>query len=361
MIIAPQPESNPFWQVVRDAALEAGYAAVGDLNAPEAEGVGWLDVNVAEGVRQSAADAYLRPALDRPGLTVATGALVTGLIVRGGHCAGVRYTVDGREQTAYASAEVILTAGVIGSPQLLQLSGIGPADHLRSLGIQVACDLPGVGENLQDHPQTGVAYITTRPAQHATYARKPAVVLRSGPGRKTADLQFIFIDRPIVPRGRPLSDDGYTLAVSLMTPDSRGRVRLRSSDPAAAPSIDLSLLTAAGDVERLVAGLRLARVIGEAHALDDWRKAERAPGPAVTDDTGLADYVRHSATSYFHAAGTCRMGEDNGAVVDSLLRVRGVTGLRVADASVMPTVVSANTNATVLAVAERAADLILRA
>ncbi|GAB2843560.1 FAD-dependent oxidoreductase [Actinoallomurus bryophytorum] len=355
MRVAAPVVDDPLWLAMRRAALEAGHAETTDLSGAVQEGVAWLEVNVVDGRRQSAADAYLRDVLDRPNLTVRTGARVLRLTVENGRCRGVEYVAGGEPRRARAGAEVVLAAGAIGSPRLLMLSGIGPAGHLREVGVEVVTDLPGVGANLQDHPQTRVGYTATRPTRMPVLARRPLVVLRSDPSAAEPDLQFVFGRAARRLRGVAVPGDGYSISVGLMTPASRGGLRLASADPAAAPLIDPAYLADERDLERLVTGLRLAREIGAAPALADWRDEEISPGPSLRSDDDLRDYVRRSVSTYFHLTGTCGMGTGEMAVVDPRLRVRGVEGLRVADASVMPAIVSANTNATVLAIAERAA------
>ncbi|WP_433285185.1 GMC family oxidoreductase [Pseudonocardia sp. CA-142604] len=356
MIVAQGEVAHPLWEGAVEAAVEVGHPGATDLNNGLEEGVGWSEYNVVGGVRQSAADAYLVPALDRPNLAVATGAQARRLILDGGRCNGVEYTKDGELRTASAAREVVLAAGAIGSPQLLLLSGIGPAAQLRDAGVDVAADLAGVGEGLHDHPMTTVGYRTTRPVRAATFVRKPHVRLRSDPALPI-DLHLIFSDTPAPSTGTLGAGDGYAMRVALMTPFSRGSVRLNPADPEGAPLIDPNYLADERDVERMVVGVRRAREVGEAKAFSPWRDRELLPGSDVRDDAACREFVRRSVTTYFHPVGTCRIGVDDGAVVDPELRVRGVEGLRVADASVMPVIVSANTNATTLAIAERAAVL----
>jgi choline dehydrogenase len=237
------------------------------------------------------------------------------------------------------------------------LSGIGPAPHLRALGIEVAANLGGVGANLQDHPKAQVSYRTRDPQFAATFARKPLVLTRTNPAGPP-DLQMIFVEMPFHPRFMPGAENGYSILFSLMTPASRGTLRLASADPAAAPVIDPRYLQDAGDVARMVTGLRLAREVGAAHALAARRIEEIFPGPAVDSDAEIRQYLQSTITSYYHPVGTCRIGTDDLAVVDPQLKVHGIEHLRIADASVMPSLPSGNTNAGVLAVAERAAALL---
>ena len=357
MIVAPAPATDPLWEACFEAAVQAGYPANPDSNAASAEGTSWNDVNVVDGARQSAADGYLTPIADRTNLTILADAHVRRLLIVDGVCRQVEYTSDGQIHTSTAEREVVLAAGVIGTPQLLMLSGIGPAQHLRDHGIAVMADLPGVGANLQDHPKSQVAYTTRRPVRPAGFARKPHVLLRTD-ASADPDMQIIFLEAALHPRWVPAPEDGYSVIFSLMTPASRGTVRLAGADPLQPPLIDPDLLGDERDVRRMVAGLRVAREIGSAAAFAPVRDKELFPGPNADTDDELVAYLRATVTSYFHAAGTCRIGSDPMAVVDPLLRVRGIANLRVADASVMPSLVSGNTNAAVLGIAERAASLL---
>jgi choline dehydrogenase len=356
----PKPVAtlNPLAQAFFEAVQECGYPASADLNGAEDEGVAAHELTVADGARQSAADAYLRPFLDRPNLTVVTGAAACKLLISGSRCTGVQYTADGHLRTAGA-AEVVLCAGVIGSPHLLMLSGIGPAGALRGHGIQVTADLPGVGENLSEHPWTPVVYAAAQPVPADAISHSGVLAaLRTDPALPAPNVQVIYGDMPRTPPGMHGPRNGYTILFALLNPDSRGSVRLACAEPAAAPLIDPGLLADQRDVDAMTAGLRLTREIGEAQALAPWREEEALPGAAVTTAAGQRDYLRRGTGAYWHPVGTCRMGTDPAAVTDPELRVHGISGLRVVDASVMPSLPGANTNATVLAIAERAADLI---
>jgi choline dehydrogenase len=357
MVVATPPAIDPLWEATFAAAVEAGHAVNPDGNDGAAGGTSWSEVNVVGGRRQSAADAYLTPVLHRSNLTVVTDARAEQLVFDGATCTGIEYRTQDGPQTALAAREVVLAAGAIGTPQLLMLSGIGPGEHLRDLGIEIRAELPGVGGNLQDHTKSQVSYRAQHPVRPATYARKPVVLARTDPSGPL-DLQMIFVEFALHPRFVPGAEDGYSILFSLMTPASRGQVRLASTDPADPPLIDPHYLQDPADVARMVAGLRLAREVGTMPALASVRSAELFPGAQVQTDAEIHDYLRRSVTTYFHPVGTCRMGTDDLAVVDPQLRVRGLDGLRVADASVMPSLVSGNTNAAVLAVAERAAYLI---
>jgi choline dehydrogenase len=256
---------------------------------------------------------------------------------------------------------VVLAAGTVGSAQLLLTSGIGPPSDLRAVGVEVAADLPGVGANLFDHPMSGVVYRSARPVPAGQNNHGEALgLIRSHPGAGTPDLQIMFVDVPLRAQTLPgpAIGEGYTLATSLMLPRSRGTVRLASAEPGTPPLIDPNYYADPRDLHAFVVGVRAARAIGRTAALDQWRGEEVLPGPGVDDDASLRAYLRRNLSTYAHPGGTCRIGTDGHAVVGTDLRVRGISGLRVADASVMPSAPSANTNATVYAIAERAAALI---
>jgi choline dehydrogenase len=254
---------------------------------------------------------------------------------------------------------VVLTAGAVGSPQLLMLSGIGPATHLREVGVDVVLDLPGVGANLHDHPMTGITYTASRPLPPSSNNHGEAFgLMRSDPSLAGPDLQVVFCACPIYDPTLQGPAQGYTILANLMSPHSRGSLRLAGADPLLPPVLDPNYLADNRDLDALVTGLGIVREIGRASALDPWRGEEVLPTPDITDDAALRAYVRDSLMTYWHYVGTCRIGMDDMAVVDERLRVRGIDGLRVADASVIPSIPSANTNATVLAIAERAAELL---
>ena len=290
-----------------------------------------------------------------------TSALVHRVRLEGDRCTGVDYSVGTSLYGARCTGEVIVTAGAVGSPQLLLRSGIGPQSDLRSAGIGVATDLPGVGANLFDHPMSGVVYRSAQPVPAGRNNHGEALgLIRSHPGARTPDLQIMFADIPLR-AGKlpgPAIGEGYTLATSLMLPRSRGSIRLASAEPGTPPLINPNYYADPRDLHAFAAGLRAAREIGRAAPLDEWRGEEVLPGPDLNDDASLRAYLRRNLTTYAHPGGTCRIGTDAGAVVGTDLRVHGIDGLRVADASVMPSPPSANTSATVYAIAERAAVLI---
>jgi choline dehydrogenase len=358
MTVAPAAGRDPLWEACFQAAVEAGHPAIPDGNGATAEGTSWTDMNVVGGERQSAADAYLSQVGGRANLTIMTGAHARRLIIEHHHCRGVECTAAGRDHSIFAGREVVLAAGVIGTPQLLLLSGVGPEQHLRDLGIAVAADVPGVGANLHDHPMSEVSYTSVRPVRTDPHARRPHVLFRSEPSA-APDFQIFFIEFPVHPRWAPGPEDGYSIVFALMTPASRGSIRLASSDPDEAPLIDPNYLANEHDVERMLTGLRVARQIGSATALAGLRDKELFPGPDAQTAGDLQAYLRRSVSTYYHPVGTCKIGDDSRSVVDSQLKVRAIAGLRIADASVIPSIVSGNTNATVLAIAERAADALL--
>jgi choline dehydrogenase len=346
MVVGVPGATAPLWETALEAALDAGYAYNEDCNAASGEGVSFHENNVVNGKRLSASDAYLTPVLHRPNLTIRGNARVRRLLLEKNVCRGVEY---GDGEQVRATREVILTAGAIPTPKLLMLSGIGPADHLRSVGVEVLVDLPEVGANFHDHVKSQIAYASTTPVHVPHLARKPHVMLRSDPS-VDPDLHILFADFAVSPRWRPLAEPGYSIIFGLLAPASRGHIRLAGADPDLPPIVDPNLLAEPADLDRMVRGLHVAREIGATAAFAPLRKDELFPGAGAD----LRAYIRATATSYTHVVGTCRIG----AVVDPDLKVYGVENLRIADASVMPSVPAANTNPAVLAIAERAVDLI---
>jgi choline dehydrogenase len=365
------------------SAVAAGYPRNDDFNGERQDGVGQYQVTQKRGRRWSAADAYLKPALDRPNLTVRTGAQATRVLVEGGRATGVEYVSGGRRHVAHADREVVLSGGAINSPQLLMLSGIGPADHLRSVGLEVVHDLPGVGNGLQDHPLVPVIW-NVRSGKSLFRAESPSGYLqwfgarrgpltsnlaeaglftRSDDGLPEPDLQFHFLPVKFWRQAEVDPDvDAFTAATVLVDVHSRGSVRLRSADPTWNPAIDAGYLTDDRDLEALVTGVEKAREIASVGPLAAVLAGEWSPGGAVHGREELRRSVRETLESLYHPVGSCRMGtgddSDDTAVVDPQLRVRGLDGLRVVDASVMPTLIRGNTNAPTIMIAERAADLI---
>jgi choline dehydrogenase len=349
----PEPVRHPVARALVEALIGAGHPVTADLSGARQEGVCWPDLAItAARQRASPYTAYLAPVTaTRPNLEVRTGCLVTHLVIRNGRCTGVTYVHDGTGGEASADAEVIACAGAIGTPKLLMLSGIGPARHLTALGIGVTADLPGVGENLQDHAVVMATYLSARPLPGSRHNHGEAYAALRSPLADTVPDLHVF---PIL-RGAP--ESAFALAAAVMTPASRGTVRLPSADPGAPPLVDPRFLAGPGDLDRLAAGLAIARNAAADPAFAALGITETAPGPGIRGDS-LRAWIRREAGSYFHPAGTCRLGTGPDAVTDPLLRVYGVTGLRVADASVMPVIPNAPPHATVLAIAEKAAALI---
>jgi choline dehydrogenase len=366
-----------------DAGVAVGHPRTEDFNGADQEGVGLLQVTQKDGKRHSAAAAYLHPVVDRPNLDVDTNARVTTVRFEGTRAIGVDYVQDGESARAEASAEVVLCSGAVNSPQLLMLSGVGPADHLEDHEISVTVDRPGVGRNLHDHPLFAVNYEATRPVSLAT-AEKPwnlvrylaryllfkkgplttsgpeaAAFVRSEPGLQAPDLLIAFapafLDEASL---EPPDGHGFAIAIGLLRPESRGRITLDSADPFTAPVIDPNYLDEDVDLSRLTEGLRRAREIVQASPFDDYRGDELTPWSADPTEDEIAAYIRDTAGTFYHPVGTCKMGDDEMAVVDDELRVRGTEGLRVVDASVMPEVVSGGPNAATIMIAEKAADYI---
>jgi len=368
------------------AARNCGVPANDDFNGPNQDGVGYYQVTQKAGRRWSAADAYLKPAADRPNLTVQTDALVTGIEIEGGRATGVRYLRRGAEELAEAGSEVIVCGGVIGSPQLLMLSGIGPADHLREHDIAVVADSPGVGSNLSDHPvvtamwsapktrslweKAGPANLARWQMTHTgpmtTNIAEAGGFSRTDPALSAPDIQWHVLPVPYLDGG--LADPAsraLSVLITLVAVGSRGKIRLRSSDPRHKPLIDPSYLSDLADLDPLVAAVGMAREFAAARPLSRQLKSEMAPGTDVRTDAELREWIRGNLSTLYHPVGTCAMGGDSRlaaskltSVLDTELRVRGVEALRVVDASVMPTVPRGNTNAPTIAIAERAADLI---
>lgn len=362
MRVAPLPGLHPFMSMARQAVAERGFPLSDDLSGAGQEGAAFVDQNVVDGVRQSAADAYLRPVTGtRPNLAVMTGSRVHRLLMDDGRCTGVEFTSPGQPaRRLEAAKEVVLCAGVFGSPQLLLLSGVGPADELRAHGIDVVHDLPGVGCNLHDHPASTVIFTARQALPRIPDSSTLVAALRSDPVLTSPDLQFMFVEYPFVPVAGEDTGGGFSILVQALLPHSRGRVRLASADPAAPPLIDPGFYTDERDLDVMLRGLRHAREFGRSLALSSLYKSDFQPGPTVVTAAQQTDFLRRTTHSAQHPAGTCRIGTGDRAVVDPLLRIHGLQGLRVADASVMPTPVGANINATVLAVAERAADLLVQ-
>jgi choline dehydrogenase len=367
-----------------EAGRQGNYPFTDDFNGPQQEGFGSLISTITDNQRASAARCYLHPVMNRPNLQVITKALTSRILVQGGRASGVEYIKDGRVHTLKADREVILSGGAINSPQLLQLSGIGDGDHLAPLGVKVVHELKGVGQNLQDHLAVGVKQRLTQPISVLPYTKplKSGMVLlqylltKGGPGSSPGfesmaflksrpeliapDLQYYILHLMYEDHGRKvINEHGFMVYYNSLRPQSRGWIRIRSKDPLQHPAIQPNCLQAEDDVRTMRDGVKIGRDIISQKAFAPYRGSEYGPGEAVKTDADIDAYVRRTAESIYHPVGTCKMGQDSLAVVDDRLRVHGLTGLRVVDASIMPRVVSGNTNAPTIMIAERAADFIL--
>jgi choline dehydrogenase len=375
------------WDILeafRDAAHEIGIPRRDDFNDGDNEGSGFFEVNQRNGIRWTTAKAFLRPAARRPNLHVVTGALVAGVTLEGRRATGVRYLADGQEQTATADGEVILAAGSINSPKLLELSGIGDPEVLSRHGIAVHHALPGVGKNLQDHLQIRTVFRVTgartlnqlansrigKMRMALEYALRRSGPLSMAPSQlgifsrsdetvATPDLEYHIQPLSTDKLGDPLHPwPAVTVSVCNLRPESRGSCHIRSRHPGDQPAISLNYLNAQRDRDVALKAVRQARSLAAATALRRYAPVEVLPGSPVTTDNDMLRAIGDIATTIFHPVGTCRMGHDHGAVVDDRLCVRGLDGLRVVDASIMPTITSGNTASPVVMIAEKAADLI---
>ena len=372
-------------EAVIGAAQANGVPRTNDFNGRSQEGAGYFQLTTKNGWRQSAAEAYLRPAEKRDNLTVLTDTQVARVLFEGRKAVGVVCRTGDRTRNIKARCGVILSAGAIQSPQLLMLSGIGPAKHLQANDIPVLIDRPQVGQNLQDHLQFRLIYrankaITTNDALRSLWGRFKLglewLLFRSGalaiginqggifarlmPESKTPDIQFHVATLSADMAGGKVHDfSGFTLSVCQLRPESRGHIELASSDPMARPLIHANYLATETDRAYAVKSIEFARKLAQTKPLSDLVEAEAVPGPAVKTEEDILEFARRSGATIFHPSGTCRMGTDDDAVVDPRLRVRGVSGLWVVDCSIMPTLVSGNTNVPAMMIAEKAADMIL--
>ena len=378
---SPNPLVAPFIA----AGKSAGWPNNHDFNGEQFEGIGPYQVTHRNGERFSAAKAYLTPALTRPNLTVITGIRVTRLLLAQRRAVGLQALHEGREVTIHVKRELLLAAGALQSPQLLLLSGIGEADQLLRHGIPIQHELPGVGRNLHDHPD--VVQVVEAPALTQSFGISPHGVLnvaravmqwrrersgllttnfaeaggfiRSDPSEPIPDLQLHFVVGKLVDHGRKtVLGHGYSCHVCLLQPKSRGAVTLADDNPLSPPRIDPNMLSDDDDTARLVRGFKLMRTLLQQPALTSLGGHEREQSAQATTDAQIEQYVRNNTDSIYHPVGTCRMGSDSDSVVDTRLHVHGIDGLRVVDASVMPRIVSGNTNAPVIMIAERAAAMI---
>ena len=377
---------NPLYRAWIDAGRQAGYPVTEDVNGFQQEGFGRMDMTVHEGRRWSAANAYLRPAMRRPNLIVRTGVRATGITLQGRRATGVRYRRGRQDEVVTARREVILAAGPINSPQLLKLSGIGPASELRDLGIEVVHDLPGVGENLQDHlefyfqvasrqPITlygsmnpwakaliGLRWLLFKKGLGATNHFESCGFIRSRAGIRHPDIQYHFLPLAVAYDGSALATEhGFQAHVGPMRSKSRGWVRLRSADPADKPLIFFNYMSHPDDWTEMRACVRLTREIFAQAAFEPYRGREIQPGGHVTSDEAIDAFIRQKVESAYHPSCTCRMGspDDPMAVVDPETRVIGLEGLRVVDSSIMPSITTGNLNAPTIMIGEKAADHIL--
>jgi len=374
---------NPLYRAFIEAGAQAGYMKTGDYNGRQQEGFGPMHMTVKNGRRWSTANAYLKPASNRPNLHVITGALTQRLLIEGNRAGGVEFSRDGNLQTLIARREVLLCAGPIASPHLLQLSGIGPGSVLQQAGIAVKHDLPGVGENLQDHlefyfqfrckqPITlnaelnlwrklliGTRWILTKKGLGATNHFESCAFIRSRPGVKWPDIQYHFLPGAMRYDGKAAFDGhGFQVHVGHNRPASRGTIKARTSSVQDKPEIKFNYLQHQDDIEGFRACVRLTREIIAQPAMDRYRGPEIQPGEAIQSDEEIDTFVRGAVESAYHPSCACRMGADAMAVVDADTRVHGIEGLRVVDSSIFPTIPNGNLNSPTIMLAERAADII---
>ena len=378
-------DKHPLAQAFIDAAAECGYPRNDDFNGASQEGAGFYQNTMRSGVRSSTAAAYLKPVRSRPNLNVVSNALASRILFDGRRASGVEYLVGNETRTAKANVEGLVTSGAFNSPQLLQLSGLGPAELLRSHGIPVIADLPGVGDHLHDHyfarlilrctepitvndavrnwrmgAQALLRYALTRRGYLATPAISAGCFVRALPSSATPDVQCsiaIYSAQTIGTKLDPFS--GFVIHACVLRPESRGHVRIKSADPRQPPAIDPNYLATQKDRDTMIAGVKVLRRLAAAPALKRYVAQEVDPGPQCDGDDALLDFIRRRGSTVYHPVSTCRMGQDTKAVVDERLRVRGFQALRVIDASVMPAVVSGNTNAATIMIAEKGADMVL--
>ena len=384
--VSDPKERHPLADAYLAAADECGYARNPDFNGATQEGFGYNQWTIRRGLRSSAATGYLRPARKRANLNVITRAHATRILFSGTRATGVEYERGGIRESATARVEVLVAGGSFNSPQLLQLSGVGPASLSQRFGIGVVADVPGVGMNLQDHYTARMIYECTEPLTLndvvASFPKSVAAMLRfaflrkgflsmgqsyatgfirADPAAATPDIQTSITLFSAEKTGDKLHRfPGFTLAARLLRPESRGSVTIASADPLAPPAIAPNYLTSEKDCAVLMAGVKATRRLADTAAMRRYVARERDPGPACTSDENLMEYLRTRGGIAFHPVGTCKMGSDAMAVVDERLRVRGLQGLRVVDASIMPTLVSGNTYAPTVMIAEKGADMILK-
>ena len=376
--------ANPLYKAFINAGQQAGYAATDDYNAGQQEGFGPMHMTVKDGVRSSASREYLDPVKSRSNLIIVTGALAEKVLLEGKKATGVEYSINGQTKQVFAAKEVVLSAGPIGSPHLLQLSGIGDSETLAAAGVEVKHHLPGVGQNLQDHlefyfqykckqPITlngklgliskgliGARWLLNRSGLGATNHFESCAFIRSKPGVEWPDLQYHFLPAAIRYDGKSAFDGhGFQVHVGHNKPKSRGAVSIQSADAKVAPKIQFNYLQHQDDIEGFRACVRLTREIIEQNAFDDYRDDEIQPGKDIQTDEQIDAFVRQAVESAYHPSCSCKMGEDELAVVNSNTQVHGLESLRVVDSSIFPTIPNGNLSAPTIMVAEKAADLIL--
>ena len=386
----PVFKNNPLHQAFLDAGVEAGYPYNEDLNGANQEGFGPAQQTIWNGKRESTGQSFIKPIKNRKNLVITTHSVSNKLIFKGSTCVGIEYIKNKKIHSAYAECEVLICGGAINSPQLLQLSGIGKGDYIKKWGLDVVSDLPGVGENLQDHLDILSHYECTQPVTDARHMMGPfgwgvvkqALILGqwaltgTGPGNDIGlaalsflktddsldvpDIQMHFIGALLKDHGKTKPDQHcFSNHVCMLRPESRGYIALKSLNPTTQPLIQPNYLSTQKDIDVMVKGVKLSREIVNQKAFDDYRGAELNPGPQVQTDKDIEEFIRANAETIYHPVGTCKMGNDEFAVVDDKLRVRGVENLRVVDASVMPTLIGGNTNAPTIMIADKISDHIL--
>lgn len=369
---------NPLSRAFVEACKEFGMPENADFNGAVNEGTGFYQTTQKHGARWSTVNAYLKPASNRPNLTIQTATLVTGILLEHGRATGIAYRQAGEGKTVLAQREVLLCGGAVNSPQLLMLSGIGPADHLRSVGVEVITDLPGVGQNLQDHLAAGVSFQALKPVSLKD-AQRPDHILdyllrKKGPltsniaeaggflkldaEAPVPDIQFHFAPVFYIDHGfTSPPGHGFTIGPTLLHPKSRGQIRLNSNDPYKHALIQARYLSAEEDAQTLLRAVKVSRELADTRAFAGLR-GPQVLGSATMSDEEMLQAIRQYAETLYHPIGTCKMGHDSMAVVDEQLRVHGIEGLRVIDASIMPAIIGGNTNAPTIMIAEKAADLL---
>jgi choline dehydrogenase len=377
--------TSPLFQTAIDAGKQAGYKFTPDFNGEQQEGFGMFQLTIKDGKRCSSSAAYLTPALKRPNLKVETGALISRVLFEGKRASGIEYRQGGKTIQVKAKREVILSGGAIGTPQMLLLSGIGDRAYLQKFDIPVVSHLPGVGQNLQDHLDVNVQYKCLLPVTAYSHVHSPLTAISiglqymlfgTGPGRwqgleagafvksrpelEVPDLQMHLFNAPFSDHGRKvLRMHAFGLHMCALRPESRGFVALKSINPDDAPLIQPNSLSSPNDLRTLREAVKIARRVVAQPAFDAYRGEELSPSKSVQTDDEIDDFIRRTAITIYHPVGTAKMGNDDQSVVDATLRVKGVQGLRVVDASIMPTLIGGNTNAPTIMIAEKASDLIL--